>query len=1198
MKRIISRCQRMNCNARVGKTLARLQRNYPWTCMRAAVIEYVKSCLMCNKRKAVGGSKAPLNPWPLVEGVWEGIALDIVGPVQESAKEYRLHADSDALSRYPTDAPQELDEKLQCMLAALSVDLESKTALQCAQKIDWKLAFAELEKGKPYPQYRLRDGNAKVMEDGLLLRLFFPQSFREEVMHACHHDITAGRKRLTRTLLKIQARYYWPGMAEDIRDFLRKCHECQSCKPVYHRPAGFMEIQRSERHFERLVMDILGPFPLSKGGNTNIVVAIAYVMKWVETKALSRVGATEVAHFLVKCVLLCHGASRQLTIDQGRCFMAEVTQKVLQAIETNHTPTTAYRPQANGLVERLSHILADMLSMYVSADHRNWDKSLPLVTFAYNTSRQESTERFTLYLVYGREAILSVDGALNSDPNLVPPMTKTLLSGPWKGYNELATRCRGSASLCTKGKRFGTTKGAKVGKSENLLHRWFGLYAVVTTPRNYELRRGLSPKSEIVHVERIKPFVDCVSSRPPAPVPMTTGGQPEESSGDHSPQAHADNQEQEPPPEAKMTIPRPAVPLVEEEIGGPRLIGELDLMSAKEVVAYQGVIFKSEGEVAFSDSEWLVATYLTFNHLKTTMKTLREWLEVKVDTMANRYDGPRDKFKLTLQKHLKGRALIELGKLRRYNQRFSDLKAAVNLQSARRKRGLIDGGGKVLNWLFGVSKQEDLEHVHGRLDKLSTETTSIEHALEVHASLINERLWETKALADAVGELQTAFAQVERETWKLDQKIEGVAREMEIHWIAITKVEDALRQLESALAWLDKALNYFLVGIATMSMGRLSVTLFPPLQVQAVLKEIKAVLPPSWSLSPYIQNGDIWKVYTEAKVVVATVSDYLRIFIHLPVFEFPFRFTLYEVISLPNPISNFTLGAQFEPLPPFLAVASDSQAFVELTVSDSSRFVASCTSICPISRAVNRNYPEPSCAIALFLNDELENLIQLLPEPAEEETPSSLEKKGVTANKPLLLHRAKFQGRISPMGEHLRVIEEEEKARVTMEVNGTVKLRYLYELVIAIVGLLLGFAASLVFSWHRYHLSFVSVTQRLVELEGRLVVPEADVGGGQCSCVRVSSFPLLVLSFECCALCSCPCGLKYKISSYSRIARYNILVISDYANRFVFTVPMRNQTAQTIAKVLVNKIFTKYESPEVVVTDQGTNFLSSLIQEV
>ncbi|KAI9565086.1 putative integrase core domain protein [Daphnia sinensis] len=32
--------------------------------------------------------------------------------------------------------------------------------------------------------------------------------------------------------------------------------------------------------------------------------------------------------------------------------------------------------------------------------------------------------------------------------------------------------------------------------------------------------------------------------------------------------------------------------------------------------------------------------------------------------------------------------------------------------------------------------------------------------------------------------------------------------------------------------------------------------------------------------------------------------------------------------------------------------------------------------------------------------------------------------------------------------------------------------------------------------------------------------------------------------------------------------------------------------------ILVNKIFTKYGSPEVVLTDQGTNFLSSLIEEV
>jgi len=58
-----------------------------------------------------------------------------------------------------------------------------------------------------------------------------------------------------------------------------------------------------------------------------------------------------------------------------------------------------------------------------------------------------------------------------------------------------------------------------------------------------------------------------------------------------------------------------------------------------------------------------------------------------------------------------------------------------------------------------------------------------------------------------------------------------------------------------------------------------------------------------------------------------------------------------------------------------------------------------------------------------------------------------------------------------------------------------------------------------------------------------------------------------------------------------------ILVISDYASRFVFTIPMKNQTTQTIARCLVNKIITKYGAPQTVLTDRGTNFLLSMVNE-
>ncbi|KAK4004217.1 hypothetical protein OUZ56_005959 [Daphnia magna] len=116
--------------------------------------------------------------------------------------------------------------------------------------------------------------------------------------------------------------------------------------------------------------------------------------------------------------------------------------------------------------------------------------------------------------------------------------------------------------------------------------------------------------------------------------------------------------------------------------------------------------------------------------------------------MSDHYDGSKSQFKQALQQHVKKRAQEELLKLRKIHQRWKKLKTAVGVLESGVKRGLVDGG--------------DLEHMNDWINKLSTETTSIVHALEVHASLINETLWETKASGDAVAELQTAFARIKR----------------------------------------------------------------------------------------------------------------------------------------------------------------------------------------------------------------------------------------------------------------------------------------------------------------------------------------------------------------------------------------------------------------------------------------------------
>ena len=151
-----------------------------------------------------------------------------------------------------------------------------------------------------------------------------------------------------------------------------------------------MEPIEATAPFERVGMDILGPFPRSNKGNCHIIVAVDYFTKWVETKAIPAATAIAVAEFFVERIVLRHGAPLALLTDQGKCFKNALFAVVTRLLETKHRTTTPYLPQANGLTERWNYTCAAMLSMYVDQKHENWDDVLSHIKFAYNRSKQDS----------------------------------------------------------------------------------------------------------------------------------------------------------------------------------------------------------------------------------------------------------------------------------------------------------------------------------------------------------------------------------------------------------------------------------------------------------------------------------------------------------------------------------------------------------------------------------------------------------------------------------------------------------------------------------------------------------------------------------------------------------------------------------------------------------------------------------------
>ena len=75
-------------------------------------------------------------------------------------------------------------------------------------------------------------------------------------------------------------------------------------------------------------------------------------------------------------------------------------------------------------------------------------------------------------------------------------------------------------------------------------------------------------------------------------------------------------------------------------------------------------------------------------------------------------------------------------------------------------------------------------------------------------------------------------------------------------------------------------------------------------------------------------------------------------------------------------------------------------------------------------------------------------------------------------------------------------------------------------------------------------------------------------------------------------------ALDFTLLEPDRDGKENVLVVTDVFSKFTLAFPTKDQRASTVAKVLVEEVFYRYDIPERIHTDQGKNFESSLIQHL
>nr|GEV07478.1 DNA-directed DNA polymerase [Tanacetum cinerariifolium] len=131
-------------------------------------------------------------------------------------------------------------------------------------------------------------------DDPYLFKIYADQVIRRcvsgqeaiDILKACHSRPTGGHHGPNYTARKVfDSGFYWPTIYRDAQNLVKNCDVCPRQGKITQKDEMSQNSIQVYENFDVWGIDFMGPFPSSRG-NKYILVAVDYLSKWVEAKAL------------------------------------------------------------------------------------------------------------------------------------------------------------------------------------------------------------------------------------------------------------------------------------------------------------------------------------------------------------------------------------------------------------------------------------------------------------------------------------------------------------------------------------------------------------------------------------------------------------------------------------------------------------------------------------------------------------------------------------------------------------------------------------------------------------------------------------------------------------------------------------------------------------------------------------------------
>ncbi|CAG2199127.1 unnamed protein product [Mytilus edulis] len=313
-------------------------------------------------------------------------------------------------------------------------------------------------------------------------------------------------------------------MSDSIKLWINSCDLCAKGNLDQGKGKSPLKSSVSTYPLDRIAIDIIGPLPITTGGNEYIMVVEDYFTKWTESYAIPNHQALTVADKLVTEFICRFGCPFQIHTDQGREFESGLFAAICDKLGIDKTRTCPYRPQSDGMVERFNQTLQSILRLFVNEHRNDWDDHIPFINMAYRATQHASTKCSPNLLMFGHELRCPID-VMFGLPQGYKSIPCPIAYVEWvqEALRNAFQLAHTQSGLSANRQKENYDKNLKIRSFEenSFVWRWYppeankklglgwtGPYKVIKkiTDLTYRIQKDTSTKQLVVHVDHLKPY--------------------------------------------------------------------------------------------------------------------------------------------------------------------------------------------------------------------------------------------------------------------------------------------------------------------------------------------------------------------------------------------------------------------------------------------------------------------------------------------------------------------------------------------------------------------------------------------------------------------------------------------------------------------------------------------------------------------